>query len=691
MAFRGLQILKILRNTSLKCSNIRTTSSITLPDKNIQNNKTKFKTEANLTFLEDPDTFGTLSHKLINRELPEDDDDVTEEKYTQNIPLPSQKLTTRQYADLIKQYLKHKRLKEAINVLEVRMIQDDRVKPENYIFNILIGACADVGYTKKAFKLFNDMKRRGLKPTGDTYTCLFTACANSPWPVDGLKNAKHLRQLMFEKGIEPNLTNYNAMIKAFGRCGDLPTAFQIVDEMKSKNISLRVHTLNHLLAACISDKNNGLRHALIVWRKLLQLREKPNIYSFNLMLRCVKDCNLGTIEDIQELIDVVQKTIIIAPQKPKIMLKGSKSPALAAPRSSSDTPAQNNAIKESQHTSKTQNDDDNVLKQESTDIVTAEDSVKIELVNCSNQLVTTEQERSVPNLLSKCPNMGEVLSLQQVSTVQDKFAIIGGQDDFLKELAVYSVKPDIKTFTQMLMVLDDNKAAELKLLEQMKSANVRADIDFYNMLIKKRCMRSDYEDAKEVREIIKKENEFRKARYSMKKKYRLQLNVMSYGVLAMTCKTKEDAEALLHEMEEKQLKVNIAILGALLRQGIAHNQFGYVIFIMNIVKHEKIRVHEVFVKHLEAFADKCVKEIQMHEKGEHIKPEKFMARCKTFLKVYREWLKEVDAEGSLQAEHPWKQFSEEQPATLQRQNITIEEPKRFFRKKRRFVPPYTPR
>ncbi|KAL4702582.1 hypothetical protein ACJJTC_016058 [Scirpophaga incertulas] len=157
---------------------------------------------------QNPNVFGTLSKKTRNREDTfTDQGDIEEHKFVSEIPLKTQKLTTKQYADLIKQYISHKRLKEAIDILEVRMLKLDKVKPENYIYNILI------------------------------------ACVNSPWPKNGLKHAQHLRSLMLEKQIEPNLTNYNAMIKAFGRCEDLVTAFEIVDEMLSKKIKIRVHYL----------------------------------------------------------------------------------------------------------------------------------------------------------------------------------------------------------------------------------------------------------------------------------------------------------------------------------------------------------------------------------------------------------------------------------------------------------------
>lgn len=57
------------------------------------------------------------------------------------------------------------------------------------------------------------MKKRGIKTTRATYTCLFNACANSPYKDDALNRAKKLHNLMSLKSIEPNIFIYHAMIK----------------------------------------------------------------------------------------------------------------------------------------------------------------------------------------------------------------------------------------------------------------------------------------------------------------------------------------------------------------------------------------------------------------------------------------------------------------------------------------------
>lgn len=67
---------------------------------------------------------------------------------------------------------------------------------------------------------------------------------------------------------EVNLLNCTKSVTflflAFGRTGDLLTAFSLVDEMLTKKYKLKDETFNFLLQACISDKEAGFRHALLV-------------------------------------------------------------------------------------------------------------------------------------------------------------------------------------------------------------------------------------------------------------------------------------------------------------------------------------------------------------------------------------------------------------------------------------------
>lgn len=467
----------------------------------------------------DPDRFGNQqtpcipvakSQFLSN----EDDGDIAEEDYLQSPPQNSQRLSTKQYADLIKDHFHNKRVKEAIDVLEVRMLKEDRVKPENYIYNLLISECARLGFTKKSFNLFTRMKQRGLTVTGATYTALFNACSTTPWLQDGLSKANHLRQLMLEKGYEPNASNYNAMIKAFGRGGDIDTAFSLVDEMQSKRISVDVQTFNFILQACVSDKDMGFRHALLVWHKMLRRRITPDVYSFNLMLRCARDCGLGDLETTQEVIEEI--------------LMASRSSIL------------DNVVPKLEA-----NFDDKIL-------VISNDTKKNELSFASSQTVFTfdqlsatandqlEKITETPNLICKLPHLGSLMALAEVKNPEDRLLLIGGTSGFLQEMANANAKPDIKTFTQLLEVQPSTYSAEKKLLAQLKRMEIRCDIDFFNALIKKRCMRFQYDGAKEVLGLIKTAD--------------LKPDIVTYGVLALACQTPDEADELIQEMYHKGVR-----------------------------------------------------------------------------------------------------------------------------------------
>lgn len=404
----------------------------------------------------DPEVFGAQLGFVPHSQPDELDDpaDITEEKFLENPPNKAQRLSTKQYADMIKDHLHNQRIKEAIDVLEVRMLQEDRVKPENYIFNLLIGACARFGYSKKAFGLYNRMKQRGLKVTGGTYTALFNACSTTPWLQDGLNKANHLREIMLEKGYEPNATNYNAMIKAYGRCGDIKTAFQLVDEMKIKKLPVNVDTFNFLLQACASDREFGFRHALLVWHKMHQRRMIPDVYSFNTILRCVRDCGIGDLITMEQVIQ-------------KILLDSRHT----EPATVSVNLEENMLIIKS-----------SALQESSTEV-----------------LMTIKEEESnadTPNLLSNLPHLGKMVALSEIKKPEDRLLLLGGISGFLREMELTKSEPDIKTFSELIEVIPPTNAAEKKIIAIIRRNGVKCDIDFFNMLIKKRSMRFDYVGAK---------------------------------------------------------------------------------------------------------------------------------------------------------------------------------------------------
>lgn len=421
---------------------------------------------------DDPDVFGAFN-KHVTEPDDIDEGDAADDAHYSNIPLRRDQLRQRRYEDMITKHLRNKQFKEAIDILEVRM-KEDRVKPDYYVYELLIIECGRYGYTKKAFQLYNRMKKRGLRVSGPIYAALFNACANTIHPVEGLELAENLRKIIIQIGYEPNEIIYNAMIKAFGRCGDINTAFQLVDEMKEKALRLKIDTMNHLLQVCCSEKEFGFRHALLVWHKIYRQNLTPTVHSFNLMLRCTRDCGIGDVEQMEKVIAAIlrgSKTAIKLKsnkESKEILLIEDKPKAAINPINHEDT--------------QSLEDIDANLKSK-------------------REPTTKEVCDQLPNLLSKLPHLGSIVRLSLVNTPAERFMLLGGLSLFITEMEQAKVRPNVKTFSQLMDNIPSTRDAEHELIQKMRYMRVRADIDFFNLLMKRRILRKDYDGAK-VRQLF---------------------------------------------------------------------------------------------------------------------------------------------------------------------------------------------
>lgn len=594
----------------------KTRNTDNVKKKTTRTDKVESVKETTLNF-GDPDSFGDTK---FDGTLIENASDIEEEEFISRPTRHSRKLRTKEYARLIKENLNNHRINDAIAVLEVRMLREDRVKPENYIYNLLISGCAKAGYTRKAFSLYTKMRQRGLKVTGGTYTSLFNACANAPTHMDGLSKARQLRDNMLEKGYEPNVKNYNAMIKAYGRCGDVQTAYMLADEMLERQLPLHVDTFNFLLQACASDDHHGFRYALLTWHKMLKLSINPDYYSFNAMLRCVRDCGFGDLKSMQDVLgEIAAGKLQSNPGNFDITLPNS----LATSANSCD-PSQITLIPSS-----------------------------------SNQL-------ELPNLLLPHGQLGSLVELAEVTQPHERFLLLGGLTGYLDLMLAHKITPDIKSFTAMLEVIPPTNAAEKQLLSFVRKIGLKADIDFFNILIKKRSMRFDYESAREVLTMIRTTG--------------LKPDIVTYGVLALGCRTQEQARELLQQMQAADIRMNIAILGAMLRQGCAQKSFAYVNEIMQLSLEGNIKPNEAFLRHLHNFHRGCARAIDARHPS--TKTAAFKKGHSKFCDKYRIFYEEQGLTG-LKLEDAINKLKERPYAQYQEPSVTGMEPTKHEEVKRK--------
>lgn len=118
----------------------------------------------------------------------------------------------------------------------------------------------------------------------------------------------------------------------------------------------------------------------------------------------------------------------------------------------------------------------------------------------------------------------------------------------------------------------------------------------------------------------------------------LSVDIVTFGVLALGCKNKNEAKGLIKIITDHgfryvckiliiflfllifsyNLRVNSEILGTMLAQACYHFNFGYVVYVMNMVKHEEIKPNKIFMDRLNRF-DNTIKDLMKKRVSESTK------------------------------------------------------------------------
>lgn len=538
-------------------------------------------------------------------------------------------------------------LKQALEILEVEM-KLEYVKPIPEIYKLLIHACGNKGYCDKAFELYRQYTARRFPINHGIFSDLFNSCANCPKDEDNsiiksraLQHAKklYLKINANSSGHFPPVL-YNNMIKAFGRCGEVEYAFDLLDKMGEKRIKVDASTINHVLHACINDKNSGLRHALMLWRKMRRFNIKPNVQSYNLLLRATKDCGIG---DPQFLQDVLLEAM------------SSKDVRLLKKKFHNDNLIEvNQSQKLSASKSKDVNDK---IRQDKSEM--DEDSSNSTSLSTQWPLVSTKNSEVVlPNFLSPKPNFDSDhgiigLSEDALKSPENKFLLFGNLTEFLNLMVtVDHIKPDIKTISQLLHCIEPKD--EYLLIESIKKYKITTDIDFFNQLMRKRVARYDMALARSTLNDI---NDFD-----------LAPDIATFGCLAMTCNSDKTTFKLLKDMHEYGIKPNVQIITALLRTACKRYSFKNIEVLLSILSRENIKPTIKTITTLEHYYQKCRGLIvQLDSKKELAKVDENFIGVKVLkndinngsnlwrrhVTIYSTWLKKTEID---YPSHPWKQF-----------------------------------
>ncbi|KOX78184.1 Pentatricopeptide repeat-containing protein 1 [Melipona quadrifasciata] len=507
-----------------------------------------------------------------------DEVEKREEKFMENVLPKRQRFTYIQYVKLIKSHLCNKNLQLALNVLTV--MKENRDKPDLYIYRLLISAFAQQGDVKQCFKLFKKLRERGFIPTPTVYSSLMHACAESKDTETALKYLTFLREHFYVKKINLTDINYAALIRAYNQHKQTLLAFEIADEAKDKGIYTQ-DIIAALFNGVINDTENGLKHCLVLWHKMKVSEIKPTIFHYNLLLRAIRDTKFGDLKVNDILVPELINT--------KIQFIETGRPDLL------DSPP----------------------------VLTTS---LISLLKKHNYFISNESSKQRKELDTIDKN--SLLSLKLNNILQEnRLLLFGGVDKLLKRMKDDDVQPDVKTITLLLDLIPSTIEAEEVFFKYIVKNKLQIDISFFNMLIKRRCLRKRYKDATKVIDKMQ--------------TYHMTPNIVTFGVLAIGCRMEKDGRELLEQLDTIRCAPNYVILGTLLFNACSTRNFSYALFLMQYILKNQIRPSQDMLNNLEKFDRIMLEIVRNKDKYKHKAINKIMEDYNDFKIKYEDWKTKV--------------------------------------------------
>ncbi|XP_035920723.1 pentatricopeptide repeat-containing protein 1, mitochondrial isoform X1 [Halichoerus grypus] len=597
---------------------------------------------------EEEESFGTLSNKyssrrmfrkstaqLYNLRLREQNAEDEERGLEPEI-WRGQKNTPYWYFFQCKRLIKEGKLAEALDLFERQMLKEERLQPLECNYTVLIGGCGRAGYLKKAFRLYNDMKKRDLEPSDATYTALFNVCAESPWKDSALQSALKLRQQLQARNFQLNLKTYHALLKVAAMCADLRMCLDVFKEIVQKGHAVTEETFSYLLMGCIQDKKTGFRYALQVWRQMLSLGLQPSQHGYNLLLGAARDCGLGDPE--------VASALLLRPREETVTLQPpargfwAKRRARARLGDGMSVRLHVEALERQLFLEPSQVLEGLPEPREAR--APSKAQPEVETKTESDRMVALTSLAPEPshwgleaNLLTLGAVPPAVVSFGTVTTPADRLALMGGLEGFLGKMAEHGLRPNIKTLTLLAEVVEPGSPAESSLLTVLDTYQVEADVTFFNTLMRKKSKLGDLEGAKALLPLLAERG--------------LTPNLQTFCGLATGCHRPADGLQLLADMKKSHMTPNTHIYSTLINAALKKLDYTYLINILKHMRCNSVPVNEVVIRQLEFAAQYPPSFDRYKEKNTYLE------KIDGFRAYYKQWLKVMPAE---ETPHPWQKF-----------------------------------
>ncbi|KAJ5485213.1 hypothetical protein N7539_005201 [Penicillium diatomitis] len=176
----------------------------------------------------------------------------------------------------------------------VRQAQKDG-KRCDVAWNHLLSYCMQRGFPQAAFKLYNDMKKRGRMPSSVTYTLMLKGLADAPKSPANIKMAESIYRSIEHSDVDLSIIHTNAMLSVCDRHHDMDSLWRIAGELPEEGPQapdMRTYTI--ILGALQYSARNDLEKISpadtdkIVERKDQMVMEGKRIWA-DVLYRWTKD------------------------------------------------------------------------------------------------------------------------------------------------------------------------------------------------------------------------------------------------------------------------------------------------------------------------------------------------------------------------------------------------------------------
>ncbi|XP_077252251.1 pentatricopeptide repeat (PPR) superfamily protein [Tasmannia lanceolata] len=184
--------------------------------------------------------------------------------------------TVRSLNSLLNALLNCKNLEK---IREIYLNIEQYAIPDSCTYNILINARCLNNSLSDAWNLFDEMRKRGIRPNVITFGTLISAlCADSK-----LDEAFRLKSEMLSVfGVKPNVFVYTSLIKGLCKINEFDRAFKLKEEMLEEKLGIDSAVYSTLINALFRADRKGE-----VVRVLEEMREngcKPDTVTYNAMI-----------------------------------------------------------------------------------------------------------------------------------------------------------------------------------------------------------------------------------------------------------------------------------------------------------------------------------------------------------------------------------------------------------------------